>query len=229
MRTFITIVLFMAAAGHAFAADLSQPMPPPPQAPVAYIPATAPVYNWGGIYVGINGGYAFGNSDWTGGAVSSGHFTTDGFVVGGTAGINLQADAFVFGLETDIDYADLSGDGPGFFCANCKTSSNWLGTTRARVGYAADRVLFYGTGGAAYGNIQANANGVTNSNTEFGWTAGAGVEVAFTDNWTARLEYLYVQMEDGSCTSACGSPPTQSVSLSENLVRAGVDFKFRPY
>ena len=229
-RIFAAAVLTIVTGGVALAADLPQPAPPPPQAPAAYVPAVAPVYNWGGIYFGLNGGYAFGNSDWTGGGVSSGSFSTSGPVVGGTLGANFQTDAFVFGVETDLDYAPVSGDGPSTFCPNCQTQSTWLGTTRARAGYAADRVLFYGTAGAAYGNVEANANGVTNSSTEIGWTAGAGVEAAFADNWTARVEYLFVDLSHGSCATACGSPPnpTQSVSFTESLVRAGVDFKFRP-
>ena len=223
-RISIAVMVLVVAVGRTLAADLS----PPLQTPAAYIPAVAPVYNWGGIYFGLNGGYAFGTSDWTGGAVPSGDFNTSGFVVGGTAGANLQMDQFVFGVETDLDYAPISGNGPSTFCVNCQTSSTWLGTTRARAGFAADRVLFYGTAGAAYGNVRASASGITNSSTEIGWTAGAGVEAAFTDNWTARIEYLFVDLSNGSCTSACGSPPTQSVSFNENLIRAGVDFKFRP-
>jgi outer membrane immunogenic protein len=227
-RIFIAVIVVIVAVGRALAADLPQPMPPPPQAPVAYIPATVPVYNWAGVYFGLNGGYAFGSSNWTGGAASSGSFDTSGFVVGGTAGVNFQTDQFVFGLETDLDYAPVSGDGPASFCINCKTSSTWLGTTRARAGYAADRILFYGTVGGAYGNIQASAFNTTNTSTEFGWTAGAGVEAAFSDSWTARIEYLFVDLRSGSCTSACGAPPNQTVSFDENMFRAGVDFKFRP-
>ena len=227
-RISIAVVVLVVAVSRALAADLPQAPPPPPEAPAAYIPATVPVYNWGGIYFGLNGGYSFGNSDWTGGTVSSDDFGTSGFLVGGTVGVNFQMDQFVLGAETDLDYAPISGDGPSTFCQNCQTSSTWLGTTRARAGFAADRVLFYGTAGAAYGNVQASAFDTTNTSTEIGWTAGAGVEAAFTDNWTARIEYLFVDLRSGSCTSACGSPPTQAVSFDENLIRAGIDFKFRP-
>ena len=93
-RLFITAMLSIAAAGTALAADLPQP-PPPPQAPVAYIPTVAPVYNWGGIYVGINGGWGFGQSKWTvatAGAFAGGTWNTsdNGGVVGGTVGANFQ-------------------------------------------------------------------------------------------------------------------------------------------
>jgi len=225
-RTLMTAMLSIAAAGTALAADLPQPAPPP-QAPAVYIPTVAPVYNWGGIYVGINGGWAFGSSDWTGAPVPSGNFDVSGGLLGGTAGVNFQTDAFVYGVETDLDWADVSGNGPGTFCINCSTASNWLGTTRARVGYAADRVLFYGTGGVAYGNVQPAALGVFDSSTEIGWTAGAGIEAAFADNWTARVEYLFVDLSDGSFNVTGGKPPSQSVSFNENLMRAGIDFKFR--
>jgi len=76
------------------------------------------------------------------------------------------------------------------------------------VGYAFDRILLYVTGGGAYGNIEAIANGVSNNNTEFGWTAGAGIEAALAYNLTVKVEYLYVDLGNGSCTTACGSPPS---------------------
>jgi outer membrane immunogenic protein len=225
-RFFLTVMLSIIGVGSALAADFSQPAPPPPEA----LPATVAVYNWGGIYFGLNGGWAFGASNWTGGAASSGSFDTSGAVFGGTAGANFQAEEFVFGVETDFDYAPVNGNGPGGFCLNCQTSSTWLGTTRVRAGYAADRILFYGTAGGAYGDVRASAFNTTNSSTEFGWTAGAGVETAITDNWTGRIEYLYVNLSRGSCTSACGSPPAaaQSIIFDESMVRVGIDYKFRP-
>ena len=120
--------------------------------------------------------------------------------------------------------------------AQCETKNTWLGTVRARVGYAADRVLFYGTAGGAFGNIEAGANGGFASSTKAGWTAGAGVEVAFADNWTARVEYLFVDLENATCSAAnpCGMdlvttfvPANQTVKFDANLIRLGVDYKFR--
>jgi outer membrane immunogenic protein len=104
----------------------------------------------------------------------------------------------------------------------------------ARAGYAADRVLFYGTAGGAFANVQTTFNGVQTSHTQSGWTAGAGVEWAFADNWTARVEYLYVNLGNGTVncvTAACllangGAAIPISVSLTENLIRAGVNYKF---
>jgi outer membrane immunogenic protein len=225
-RFFVTVMLSIVGVSHAIAADFPQPMTP--EVPAAYLPGTAPVYNWGGIYFGLNGGYAFGRSSWSGAGLATGDFSTSGGLVGGTLGVNYQTEEFVFGLETDVDWTGITGSvsNCSFTSENCTTSNDWLGTTRARVGYAADRVLFYGTGGVAYGNVQANGNGSTNSSTKAGWTAGAGVEAAFADNWTARIEYLYVDLGSASCGATCGNAPV-SVSFTQNLVRAGVDFKFR--
>jgi outer membrane immunogenic protein len=234
------------AAGQAFAADLPQPAPPP-QAPVAYVPTVAPVYNWGGIYFGANGGYGFGSSEWSdpnnfSGLGSTGNFNTTGFLVGPTVGVNFQTDAFVFGIEGDFDASWLDGKSSSAYCgalgfgaaAQCETKNTWLGTVRARVGYAADRVLFYGTAGGAFGNIEAGANGGLQSSTKAGWTAGAGVEVAFADNWTARVEYLFVDLSNATCSVAnpCGNdagpvPANQTVKFDANLIRLGVDYKFR--
>ncbi len=240
-RILIAAALALAAGGQALAADLPQPAPPPPpRAPATYVPTTAPVYNWGGVYFGINGGYGFGTSTWTDGLGGSTSNSPNGFLVGGTLGANFQTGAFVFGLEGDLDWTDLKGSSTGGcgtlaggtvpITVTCKTSNDWLGTARGRVGYAFDRILFYGTGGGAFGNVMAATPGSglgSNSTTEYGWTAGAGIEAAFAQNWTAKIEYLYVDLANGSCTTACGSPtPAVAVTFKESLVRAGLNYKF---
>jgi len=261
-RSFIAGALALAAISHSYAADLP-PSPPPVRAPVAYIPP-APVYNWTGFYIGINGGYGFGSSNWTdaanpvvGAGGSTGNFNINGGVVGGTVGANAQFGAGVFGVEGDIDYSTIKGSispgapnfcstfitAPAVFGATCNTQNNWLATVRARGGVAADRVLFFLTGGLAAGNVQAGLSGGTigsttyQSNTEFGWTAGAGVEVAFTPNWTAKVEYLYVDLSKMTCNTgaSCGfdnaaapfvTPANDSVKFTTSLVRLGVNYKF---
>ena len=231
-RWLIAGALTVAAAGQALAADLPQPAPPP-QAPAVYVPTVAPVYNWGGIYFGVNGGYGFGKSQWTiPGVGTSSDFNTSGFLVGGTIGANFQTDAFVFGIEGDFDGSWMEGNSSEAVCVagpstGCETKNNWLSTVRARVGYAADRVLFYGTAGGAFGNIAEGANGAANSTfaskSVAGWTAGAGIEAAFADNWTARVEYLFVDLSNA--TFSTGAAPT--VTFDANLIRLGVDYKFR--
>jgi outer membrane immunogenic protein len=227
-RTVILAMLMVIAAKSASAADL--PQAPPPPAPAAYAPAVVPIYNWGGVYVGINGGWTLGTAYWSAPGNASASVNANGGIVGGTLGANWQTDAFIFGLEADIDYSTVSTSTASNVCAagaNCQAGTSWLSTMRARLGYADDRLLFYGTAGAAVGNMEMSANGVTNTTTRLGWTAGGGVELAISDNWTGRLEYLYADFKPATCSSVCGGSPVD-VRLSENLIRAGVDFKFRP-
>jgi outer membrane immunogenic protein len=228
-RILIAGAFALAAGGQALAADLPQPGPPPPRVPSTYVPTTAPVYNWSGIYFGINGGYAFGSSNWTSpGLPSTGAFSTNGFLVGGTLGGNYQWGQFVLGIEGDGDWTNLTGTTSNTSCSvfACTTQSDWLATVRGRAGYAFDRILVYGTGGAAFGNLQASSGTLPfSSSTQVGWTAGAGIEAALSPNWTAKVEYLYVDLGSQSCGFGnCGAPTT--VSLTENVVRAGINYKF---
>lgn len=213
-------VLFALATGllstQAFAADLPMPAPPP-RAPAAYVPV-APIFTWSGIYIGANGGYSFGTTKPVGGA----NFTTNGIVAGGTIGGNIQTGAFVFGAEGDFDWDNIKGTPPG--CVGCQLKSTWLATARGRVGVAFDRVLVYGTGGAAFQNLQFTTPGFANTTTNpFGWTAGGGVEFAFSPNWSVKAEYLFVDFNNKNVTVA-GVPLT--FSLIENVVRGGVNYRF---
>jgi len=223
-RTISGFAVIVALLGTpALAAELSLKTPPPP----------APVWSWTGFYVGINGGGAFGNSAWSTSVSSTGSFNTTGGVVGGTLGANVQASHLVLGIETDIDGSTISGSTTrgGGCIPNCQTSDGWLGTTRGRLGYAWDRVLLFATGGAAYGDLKATIPGVgTNTSTQFGWTAGAGVEFALAQNWTAKVDYLYLNLQNGSCTTVCVGAPVMpiGVSFNANIVRGGINFKFNP-
>ncbi len=231
-RILIAGALALAAGGQALAADLPQPAPPPPRAPATYVPVPVPVFSWTGVYIGVNGGYGFGTSNWTepgfiGGP--TGNFNTSGYLAGGTIGGNYQWGQFVLGIEGDGDWMNLTGTTTTACGAGCTTQSDWLATVRGRAGYAFDRFLVYGTGGGAFGNLQASAGVLPFSNsTQIGWTAGGGVEFAFTPNLTAKIEYLYVDLGSQSCAvgncSTSGNPTT--VTLTENVVRAGINYKF---
>jgi|HubBroStandDraft_1064217.scaffolds.fasta_scaffold153366_1 outer membrane immunogenic protein len=230
----------LVAGGQALAADL--PPPVAPRAPATYVPTTVPVYNWSGIYIGANGGYAFGTSSWndpTGvlafppGAIATGNFNTNGWLAGGTVGGNVQWGAAVLGIEGDWDWANINGtSGVPFGCVpgGCETKANWLATVRGRAGWAIDRVLLFGTGGAAFAPVQAGfpvAGTGFSSTTQVGWTAGAGLEFAFAPNWTAKAEYLYADLGNSTCTTNCFG--NTSVKFTENIVRAGINFKFNPW
>jgi outer membrane immunogenic protein len=206
-------------AGQGLAADLPPPVAPPPRAPATYIPA-APISNWGGVYLGVNGGFAFANTYWNDPAVWTGNgpFSMDGWQAGGTIGANYQWGQFVLGVEGDGDWTKQKGT---------VSESNWLATGRARAGYAFDRILFYGTGGVAVINRMVSAGGAFPhvTGTQAGWVAGAGVEWAFLENWTGKVEYLHVEPSNQPCpVTSCGMATT--VPLQEDILRVGVNYKF---
>lgn len=232
MRKLIAAACVFAAGGQALAADLPLPTAQPP---VSYLPATG--LEWGGFYGGLNGGYAFGISDWTAAAASINSFRASGILVGGTLGLNVQTGAFVYGFEADDGWTTLRGSSSNTYCslvtagATCETKSDWLGTSRVRLGYAFDRVLVYGTGGVAFTNILAGLNPPAAFDRSFsvGWTAGAGVEFAFAPYWTVKVEYLYADLGNVSCTTNCGLAVPITVPLTENIVRVGVNYRFGPW
>jgi outer membrane immunogenic protein len=242
-RLLIVGALALASAAPAMAADLPPPVAPPPRAPAAYIPAPPP-FSWTGFYVGLNAGYGFGSSTWTPnvapfGAVGS--FDVRGPMMGGQIGGNYQFGQFVVGAEGDFDWQNVRGGTTGGTCGiaaigGCAVASNYFATIRARGGFAADRALFYITGGAAFTNVKPSTGALSyGGGAETGWTAGGGIEYAITDNWTTKIEYLYAAFQNGTCnTSACapiGAVPTfafapVSTTFHENVVRAGVNYKF---
>jgi outer membrane immunogenic protein len=217
-RIILACVGVTALVGVAAAADL------PPAAPAPYYkaPVYNPVYNWTGFYVGVNGGGGWGTSSWT----STGGFSTSGGVVGGTAGYNYQINQFVLGVEADIDWAGISGTTTTACAAGCKTNDSWLSTVRGRVGYAADRFMPYFTGGAAFGDIRGSSPGFASSTSNAGWTIGGGLEAAIAGNWTAKVEYLYVDLGNFSCNLSCGLTTPQSINFHANLLRGGINYRF---
>ncbi len=208
--------------GPAAAADLSRPVMPT-KAPAYY----APAYNWTGLYAGLNGGYAWGSSDWSALGLST---NTNGGLFGGQLGYNWQFGQFVYGLEGDIDWADLRGTTNVLGCSavGCQTRSDFLSTIRGRVGVTvADRWLPYLTGGLAIGNIRTSSTGFSGiDTTNAGWTVGGGVEFALVANWTAKVEYLYVNLGTANCGTSCGFAAGNSVGLTENIVRGGINYRF---
>jgi outer membrane immunogenic protein len=213
-------VAALVVAQSATAADLS--VAPLYKAPP---PAMAPAYNWSGFYLGINGGGGWGHSNWD---TSSDRIGLSGGLVGGTAGYNWQLGNAVLGIEGDIDWANLKGTNSSTLCpAGCSTSDTWLSTVRGRAGYAFGGVLPYLTGGLALGDIRAATPGFAGaSNTSAGWTAGGGIEFGLTGNWSAKAEYLYVDLGRFNCGVNCNGLPSDNVSMHDNVVRAGVNYRF---
>ncbi|MFG1392104.1 outer membrane protein [Xanthobacter agilis] len=233
MKRFLLATVALAAlSAPAAAADLAT------KYPVKAI--AAPVFSWTGFYIGANFGYGGDkfSQDLVALGVTVGSVDTQssGWMVGGQLGYNYQfANNVVVGLETDLQWANISGQSSGINLGgtNWIAGSNvdYFGTIRARLGYAFDRFLPYITGGAAYGNIQhtlIEGYGVypslSGSNTSWGWTIGAGAEYAITNNWTFKAEYLYVDL--GSSNSGALDLVTLNSSAKFNTMRAGVNYKF---
>jgi outer membrane immunogenic protein len=196
-------------------------------APVVYAP---PVYNWSGFYIGGNVGGGFADSSWTDPVTGVNNtFSKDGFIGGGQIGANVQFNWLVLGVEGDFDWTGLKGSGTDSAGNTINTNTQWTSTATGRIGAAFDRLLVYGKGGVAFANDESSVNllsGATASTsfTRTGWTAGAGLEYALAQNWTARIEYDYL----GFGSENLDLPTNPSASLNVQEVKAGINFKFGP-
>lgn len=193
----IATAAILAAAVPASAADLSRPY--------GYAAAPAP-FSWTGFYVGANVGYGWGSTNFD---------SPDGFVGGFQGGYNYQfGNPFVLGIEGDFAFSGIDG---GTF------SADYLSTIRARAGVAFDRFFLYGTGGIAFTGGSLNVAGFTTDKSQTGWTLGVGGEYAIDRNWSAKAEYLYVDL--GSVTFPTVIGP-MNTGFDANILRGGVNYRF---
>jgi outer membrane immunogenic protein len=207
MSRFVVAALALSAAGlttSAGAADLYGSRAPNTLPQSLYRPDS-----WAGPYIGGNLGYAWGS-------VANNPTKPSGFVGGVQAGYNWQNGSFVFGLEGDIQ---ATGAEETF--APWKFSNPWFGTVRGRAGFAFNNVMFFGTGGLAFGELRATTFGVSESHTNAGWTLGAGAEMGLAPNWSAKIEYLYVDLANSNFVITGASN-----GYRFGLIRAGVNYRF---
>jgi outer membrane immunogenic protein len=190
------------------AADFSYGSRRPYASPMT-VPQSLNGDSWAGPYLGGNLGYAWGSVD-------NNPTKPSGFVGGAQAGYNFQQGQWVFGVEGDIQ---ATGAEDTF--APWKFSNPWFGTVRGRAGYAFNNILFYGTGGLAFGDLRGETFGLSESHTTAGWTAGVGAEFGFARNWSAKVEYLYVDLAN-SPFSITGV----SNGYRFGTVRVGVNYHF---
>jgi outer membrane immunogenic protein len=212
-----SVGLLILGVASASAADIAR-RPMPAKAP-AYAPPLT--YNSTGFYIGINGGGGWGRSDFSAPFASSA-FNTSGGVVGGTIGYNWQKPSnLVLGVEGDFDWSGIRGSTTCGVALSCSTRNDWLATARGRLGYAFDRFMPYVTGGAAFGDIKTSVDALgTATTTKAGWTVGGGLEAAIAGPWTAKVEYLYVDLGRG------GSVLGSDARFNANIVRAGLNYRF---
>ena len=177
----------------ASAADIARPVYK--SAPVVMMQA----YNWSGFYIGVHGGYGWGDGNTNLFGVSDSS-DISGWFGGGQIGWNWQAagSPWVLGIEADLSGGDI-GDSSNVLGVTIESKLDLFGTVRGRLGYAWDRVMVYGTGGYAWGKneISFSALGVTlaDDRDHSGWVVGGGVEWALIDNWTAKIEYQYLMLD----------------------------------
>jgi outer membrane immunogenic protein len=214
----------------AFAADVIIEDVVAPPAPVVS------VYDWTGFYIGAYGGGGWGDADFAFPGLGTASSTSvSGALFGGQVGYNWQTGSWVFGGEADFGWSGIDGSescpNPAF---NCDFDSNWLGTVRARVGWASNNWLIYATGGWSFIDAEYTASnaggggafGPTYSDTTNGWNVGGGVEWGFYQNWSAKLEYLYHDFGDTGLPASSFGPGNPNVDLQLNTVRFGVNFRF---
>ena len=248
MKKFLlaTSALVLLTAGSASAADLRrpayQPAPPPP-----------PVYSWTGLYWGVNVGYSWGEAKNEATLqIAPGVFGTasasrkvDGVIGGFQSGYNYQFGTWVLGLETDFQASgqkgsevfQIAGGVPATFL-NTEHKLKWFGTSRTRLGVLwTPSTLVYGTAGVAYGDVTEDATitrGAQSASFSFkdwkaGWTAGGGIETAMGNGWSAKLEYLYMDLgktESTIATPGLGTLATETRRFTDNIVRVGFNYKW---
>ena len=213
----------------------------------------APVTDWTGFYVGLHGGYAWGDLDYSAdfdeGRIGVLDFEgdgsdMDGFFGGLQAGFNWQMDSILLGVEGDISLANIEGDGDfqasGVdYALRADTTVDWFGTARVRGGFlVTPELLLYATGGLAWGSVDTSYDfdlagvGVASndeSTTHMGWTLGGGAEFALSDNLSLKAEYLYVDLGEEEVFDD-DIANVGNVQLDQDLtfhtVRAGLNFRF---
>jgi outer membrane immunogenic protein len=226
----------------ASAADLPVKAPPMVAAPLPW--------SWTGFYVGGHLGGGWGSKDWSNACDAGDCFDlapasgkVNGFLGGFQAGYNYQIGWVVVGIEGDFSFADVSGSYTCFAdlppAGSCTSKADWFGTLTGRIGGTVDHALLYVKGGAAWvhdkytDNCPAcgpyeNAASFTGDQTKLGWTVGAGVEYAFTRNWSGKVEYDYMDFgtTNVSMISSTNDPYTVDILQRIHVVKAGVNYRF---
>jgi outer membrane immunogenic protein len=245
-HTAAALSVLVATSMTANAADVTaRPAPYAPPPPV-YAP---PPFSWTGFYLGGNIGGAWANRDVTDTllGVNFNNGNNNGvFIGGGQLGFNWQVSNFVLGFEADIDGAANNNDNTGtvFIPAvgtiQVTSNNRWITTLAARFGVTNGYWLFYGkAGGGWVGNDDFTVTNLTtgasitaaNNNTNSGWLVGAGIEWAFAPNWSAKVEYNYLGLDDRTFTVPAGSPFLAGDTFTQSnrniqMVKVGINYLF---
>jgi outer membrane immunogenic protein len=257
-RSIISVVaagLLLGLSAVAVAAPKKKPPPPPP----------LPAWSWTGFYVGGNLGYGWGSSNVNLAFIDSvtslvlgtaaGTVNPNGVIGGGQIGYNWQSGNWVAGLEADIQGSGQRGSltfiCPAGICSASTVTTllteklEWFGTVRPRLGWTVTpTTMIYATGGLAFGELTDSGSisnaltttGFNFSKTSAGWTAGGGIEGQLTGNWTWKVEYLFLTLNEpsGSVLTTI-LPPGRGFGgnnvqfdpvFTDNIVRGGINYKW---
>ena len=244
-QTAAALWMLVATSMTANAADVGARPAPNTPPPSAYVP---PVLNWTGFYVGGNIGGAWANRDVTDTflGVNFNNENNNGvFIGGGQLGFNWQVSNFVLGLEWDIDgVANNNNTGSVFIPAvgtiQVTSNNRWITTLAARLGVTNGSWLLYGkVGGGWVGNDDFTITNLTtstsvtasNNNSNSGWLVGAGIEWAFLPNWSAKVEYNYLALDDRTFVVPAGSPFLAGDTFTQSnrniqMLKVGINYRF---
>lgn len=211
-------VAFLGLSSAAFAADLIIDEP----APATVLSSGT---DWSGFYAGAHVGYGVGTLhldpeialDIDADDVDE---DVSGWLVGGQIGYNFQADSLLFGIQSDLAWSGIAYDEDG---DGENDTIDWLGSTTGRIGFVAGSVVPYLKGGIAYGGGTGHLGDEEDSQTHIGWTVGAGVEVAVSDNMSLFAEYDYYDL--GAATYEF-TPGTVDVDATLHTIKAGLNIGF---
>lgn len=223
MRFLLTILAGLMVSGAAYAGEMSAMDPHPVETP----------YTWDGLYFGVEAGGGWGNfrDDYTT-LPNTVEGSLSGGLLGGLMGFNWQPAELVWGLETDLAWAGLGGSKPSPLPYYDVANVRWFGTTRLRVGMPKNNVLWFVSGGVAYGDVHRDDTGpnspsvVSQHNTNVGWTIGVGADMSLHDGWGLRGEYLYVDLGSSSFPASAGGFSAYDREVNFSVLRAAITKKF---
>lgn len=219
----LAAVSVFALSQTASAADMSRPVYKAP-------PPAAPVWSWTGFYLGAHLGGAWADESASIPAFGTPGLDPSGFIGGGQIGYNWQVNQnWVLGIEGDISWTNADASATNGV-VTATSDHNWYATLAGRLGYTAGPWMLYGKGGAAWMDVDYTATvpglAATIGDTRTGWMVGVGLEWMFTPNWTAKVEYNYLDFGSESYSFAPVAPLGTSIDTNVNLIKAGVNYKF---
>jgi outer membrane immunogenic protein len=230
----VSVAAMMVACGSASAADLGRPIYEPPQAPMAAPPLR---YSWTGFYLGANVGGLWSDGRLANTLVGqSWNETQSNFTFGAQMGYNWQINNIVLGVEggiqsTQMSWSSLQFAVPATGVFQARGSADWMATLAGRLGFASDNWLFYAKAGGAWvdGDVRITnlTSGAVASSSDMAsaWLVGGGIEYAWARNWTTRLEYNYIAVDDRTGPGPLGNSNIVSSNDIQTLT-LGVNYKF---